>query len=104
MPAEQLRVLVRGEHAVVICRHFDVAGPMACLASVADAVEQFRAAFHAAPSSVLVSRRKRDRRGNVPHHLAPGDVNLLNLCGKITHATNTDNSIFNAGKLVFIHL
>ena len=96
---EQIRVVVRGEHDVAICRHFEVACPMACLASVQDAIEQFRAAFDAPPSSVLVSRRKKHRRGVVPHHLAPGDVTLLNLCGKITHATNTDNAIFSPGSL-----
>ena len=94
-----VRVLLRGTDAVAICRDFEVPCAMACLACTHDAIEHFRATFHAAPTSVLVSSRKRDRRSEIPQHLAPGDVNLLNLCGKISHATNTDNAIFNPGSV-----
>jgi len=61
------------------------------------AIEEFERKFDATPSSVLMSTRKQERRGGIPKHLRPGDVNLLNLCGKINHACNTDNNIFNAG-------
>jgi len=97
MASAHVRVLLRGTDAVAICRDFEVPCAMACLACTHDAIEHFRSTFHAAPTSVLVSSRKRDRRSEIPQHLAPGDVNLLNLCGKISHATNTDNAIFNPG-------
>ena len=90
-------MLVKGGDGVVICRDFEVACGMACLSSAHAAIEEFKKRFNTAPSSVLVSRRKKDRRGGIPQHLSPGDVNLLNLCGKINHACNTDNSIFNTG-------
>ena len=70
---------------------------MSCLSSAHAAIEEFETKFNTAPQSVQVSQRKKDRRGGLPQHLSPGDVNLLNLCGKINHACNTDNRIFNAG-------
>jgi hypothetical protein len=82
---------------VIICRDFEVCGRMSYLSSAAAAIEEFQAKFQTAPSEVLVSTRKKDRRGGIPQHLSPGDVNLLNLCGKINHACNTDNNIFNTG-------
>jgi hypothetical protein len=92
-----VRVLVKGGDGVVICRDSEVSGGMSCLSRAHDAIEEFKAKFHVPPSEVLVSKRKKDRRGGIPQHLSPGDVNLLNLCGKINHACNTDNNIFNDG-------
>jgi hypothetical protein len=92
-----VRMLVRGAGGVIICRDFEVCGRMSYLSSAAAAIEEFQAKFQTAPNEVLVSTRKKDRRGGIPQHLSPGDVNLLNLCGKINHACNTDNNIFNAG-------
>lgn len=97
MSGVPVRMLVRGGSGVVICRDFEVSDSMSCLVSAHEAIEEFEAKFHVSPSSVLVSQRKKDRRGGIPQHLSPGDVNLLNLCGKINHACNTDNNIFNMG-------
>jgi hypothetical protein len=97
MSSVLVRVLVKGRGGVVICRDFEVSGGMSCLSRAHDAIEEFKAKFDVSPSEVLVSKRKKDRRGGVPPHLSPGDVNLLNLCGKINHACNTDNNIFNPG-------
>ena len=92
-----VRVVVRGERDVAISRDYCAACPVACLSSAHAAVHDFRAKFNAEPTAVLLSRPKPDRRTDVPAHLAPGDVNILNLCGKISHATNADNSVFTPG-------
>ena len=92
-----VRVLVRGEGGVVICRDWEVSCSMTCLSCAHAAIEEFERKFEATPRSVMVSKRKTERRGGIPKHLRPGDVNLLNLCGKINHACNHDNNIFNAG-------
>lgn len=92
-----VRVLVKGGGGVVICRDFEVSDSMSCLSRAHAAIEEFKVKFDALPSEVLVNRRKKDRRGGIPQHLSPGDVNLLNLCGKINHVFNTDNKIFNDG-------
>jgi hypothetical protein len=92
-----IRVIARGERGVAIARDFHAACPVACLSSAHAAAQDFRSKFDAEPTSVLVTTRKPDKRTDVPAHLAPGDVNILNLCGKINHATNTDNSIFAPG-------
>ena len=97
-----VRVLVKGGAGVVICRDFEVSGRMSCLSSAHAAIEEFERKFDAAPSEVLVSKRKKERRGGVPQHLSPGDVNLLNLCGKINHACNRDNNIFNPGVVALL--
>jgi len=97
MSAVAVRALVRGEGDVVICRDYEVACGLACMSCAHAAIEEFERKFDATPSSVLMSTRKQERRGGIPKHLRPGDVNLLNLCGKINHACNTDNNIFNAG-------
>jgi hypothetical protein len=94
-----VRLLVRGHGGVVICRDYEVTCDMTCMSKANEAIEEFERKFGAKPSSVLVSKRKQERRGGLPKHLRPGDVNLLNLCGKINHACNTDNNIFNAGCL-----
>ena len=93
---KNVRVIVRGERDVAIARDYHAPCPVVCLSSALDAAQDFRAKFPGLePTSVLVSTRKPDRRADVL--LAPGDVNILNLCGKITHAANTDNSIFAPG-------
>jgi hypothetical protein len=97
MSAVSVRMLVQGGGGVIICRDFEVSDSMSCLSIAYDAIEEFKSKFSMDPSSVLVSKRKKDRRGGIPQHLSPGDVNLLNLCGKINHASNTDNNIFNTG-------
>jgi hypothetical protein len=96
MPAP-IRAVASGLRDVAIARDFDAACPVACLSDAHAAAQQFREKFGAEPTSVLVAARKPDRRADVPAHLAPGDVNILNLCGKITHATNTDNNVFVPG-------
>ena len=102
MSSVQVRVLVKGGSGVIICRDFEVACAMSCLSGAHAAMEEFETKFKTAPSNVLVSKRKKDRRGGIPQHLSPGDVNLLNLCGKINHACNTDNNIFNAGVVALL--
>ena len=97
MPPANVRVIVRGERDLAISRDYAAQGPLACLSAAHDAAQQFEGKFAAEATSVLVSARKPDRRADVPAHLAPGDVNILNLCGKINHATNNDNSIFAPG-------
>jgi hypothetical protein len=92
-----IRVVVRGERGVAIARDYDAACPVTCLAGAHAAALDFRAKFGAEPTSLLVTTRKADRRADAHAHLAPGDVNVLNLCGKISHATNADNSVFAAG-------
>jgi len=96
MSAVAVRALVRGEGDVVICRDYEVACGLACMSCAHAAIEEFERKFDATPSSVLMSTRKQERRGGIPKHLRPGDVNLLNLCGKISHVPNTEQ-IFNPG-------
>ena len=93
---KNVRVIVRGERDVAIARDYTAACPMTCLSRAHAATEDFTARFPGLePLSVLVSTRKPDKRADVL--LAPGDVNILNLCGKINHAANTNNSIFAPG-------
>jgi len=96
-PGVVVRAVVRGAGGVVICRDYEVWCDATCLSSALAAIEEFERKFEARPISVQVSKRKTERRGGIPTHLRPGDVNLLNLCGKINHACNMDNNIFNAG-------
>jgi hypothetical protein len=91
-----VRLLVRGGGGVVICRDYEVACEMACLRSAQDAIAQFSARFDAEPTEVVVDRYKKDKRRGVPRELGPGDVNILNLCGKVSHAAVT-GGIFNPG-------
>ena len=92
-----IRVIARGERGVAIARDFHAACLVDCLSAAHVASQHFRSKFSAEPTSLIVSARRPDRRADVPVHLAPGDVNILNLCGKITHAMNTDNSVFVPG-------
>ena len=90
-----IRVIARGERGVAIARDYRAACPVDCLSRAHAAALEFRSKFGAEPTSLLVSTRKPD--ASVPAHLAPGDVNILNVCGKINHATNADNSVFVPG-------
>ena len=91
-----VRVVVRGERDVAIARDYTAACPVACLSCAHAATQDFAAKFPGlVPTAVLVSPRKPDRRADV--NLAPGDVSILNLCGKINHATNNNNSVFAPG-------
>ena len=96
MSGTLVRVLVRGERGVMICRNFEVACEMTCLSSAQDAIEEFRLKFETAPTDVLVDKVKNQKRKGVPRGLGAGDVNILNLCGKISHVPNTD-ALFNPG-------
>ena len=96
-----MRVLVRGTGGVIICRDFDVCCEMACLCSAHDAIEEFRLKFETAPTEVVVNKHKKDKRRGVPRGLGAGDVNILNLCGKISHVPSTDK-IFNTGCLPLV--
>ena len=97
MPPANVRLVVRGERSVAISRDYHAACPVACLRSAQLAIDDFRRTFAAEPTAVILGKRKRDRRADVPAHLAPGDVNILNLCGKISHAENINNGIFAPG-------
>ena len=101
MSGVPVRVLVRGRGGVVICRDFDVCCEMACLCSAHDAIEEFRVRFETWPTDVVVDKHKKDKRRDVPRGLGAGDVNILNLCGKISHVPNPDK-IFNAGCLPLV--
>ena len=90
-----VRVVVRGERDVAIARDYHAPCAITCLSAAHAAAQDFRAKFAAEPTAVLVSARKPDRRADVS--LAPGDVSILNLCGKINHAANHNNSIFAPG-------
>ena len=57
-----MRVLVRGEGGVMICRDYEVACGMACLSSTHAAIEEFRARFGAEPTDVVVDRHQKDKR------------------------------------------
>jgi hypothetical protein len=92
---KNIRVIARGERDVAIARDYTAACPVACLSRAHAAAQDFRAKFNAEPTAVLVTPRKPDRRADV--HLAPGDIHILNLCGKINHAANHDNSVFAPG-------
>ena len=101
MSGTLVRVLVRGTGGVIICRDFDVSCPLSCLCSAHDAIEEFRLKFETAPTDVVVNKHKKDKRRGVPRGLGAGDVNILNLCGKISHVPNTDK-IFNTGCLPLV--
>ena len=51
----------------------------------------------AAPTDVTVDGLDRDKRRGVPRGLGPGDVSVLNLCGKVSHASGGAGGIFNPG-------
>jgi hypothetical protein len=101
MSGTLVRVLVRGPGGVIICRDFEVDCCMSCLCSAHDAIEEFMRKFKVAPTDVLVDKHKKDKRRGVPRGLGAGDVNILNLCGKISHVPNTDR-IFNTGCLPLV--
>jgi hypothetical protein len=92
-----IRVIVRGQHDLAIARDYTAACPVECLSAAHAATRDFAAKFAGEPTAVLVTPRKPDRRADVHAHLAPGDINILNLCGKINHATNVNNSVFAPG-------
>ena len=92
-----VRVIVRGERDLAIARDYHAPCAVACLSCAHAATQDFRTKFAAEPTSVLVTARKHDKRADVPAHLTPGDVQILNLCGKITHAANVDSAVFNPG-------
>ena len=96
MTGTLVRVVVRGHGGVAICRNFEVACEMTCLSSAHEAIEEFRRKFQSAPTDVLVDKVKKEKRKGVPRELRAGDVNILNLCGKISHVPNTEQ-IFNPG-------
>ena len=74
-----VRVVVRGERDLAIARDYAAPCAIACLSAAHAATQDFRAKFASEPTSVLVSARKPDRRADAPAHLAPGDINILNL-------------------------
>jgi hypothetical protein len=102
MSGTAVRVLVRGEGGVMICRDYEVACGMACLSSTHAAIEEFRARFGAEPTDVVVDRHVKDKRRGVPRELGAGDVSILNLCGKVSHVSTAGMGIFNAGSLPLV--
>ncbi len=97
-----VRVLVRVGGGVVICRDYEVACGMACLRSTHDAIAEFEARFGAESTDVVVDRHVKDKRRGVPRELGPGDVNILNLCGKVSHVSTAGMGIFNAGSVPLV--
>jgi hypothetical protein len=99
MSGTAVRVLVRGEGGVMICRDYEVSCGMSCLCSTHDAIEEFKLRFNAEPTDVVVDKHKKDKRRGVSRDLGAGDVNILNLCGKVSHVSNAGSNIFNPGCL-----
>jgi hypothetical protein len=97
MPEPNVRVIVRGGQGVAIARDYHAPCAVTCLSSAHAATHDFRTRFADEPTAVLITKRKSNTRADVPAQLAPGDVNILNLCGKISHTPNVDSAIFDPG-------
>jgi len=92
---ETLRVVLRTDD-ISICRDFHVASLAECLASVQQAVAAFEALFRCPPSTVVVMQRPALSTQPGTAGLRPGDVSIINMCGKITHGVLGEH-VYNPG-------
>lgn len=94
-PEEALRVVLRRED-VSICRDFRVGSLAECLACVQQAVHAFECLFLHAPTTVVVMHKPEASAQSGTTGLKPGDVSIINMCGKITHGM-TGEHVYNPG-------
>ena len=92
---ETIRVVLRTD-GISICRDFSVASLAECLARVQQAVAEFEARFHCPPTTVVVMQRPPLSTQPGTAGLAPGDVSIINMCGKITHGASGQH-VYNPG-------
>ena len=92
---ETIRVVMRTSD-ISICRDFRVASLAECLASVQQAVAAFEALFHSPPAAVVVMQRPPLSTQPGTAGLRPGDVSIINMCGKITHGMLGEH-VYNPG-------
>ena len=92
---ETLRVVLRTED-IAICRDFTVGSLAECLACVQEAVCVFERLFHCPPVSVVVMQKPQISAQPGTAGLNPGDVSIINMCGKITHGVLGEH-VYNPG-------
>lgn len=92
---EALRVVLRTQD-ISICRDFRVGSLAECLASVQQAVRTFEDLFHCTPASVVVMHKPHASAQPGTAGLKPGDVSIINMCGKITHGVIGEH-VYNPG-------
>lgn len=92
---ETLRVVLRTTD-IAVCRDFTVASLAECLACVQQAVAAFERLFGCPAASVVVMQRPPQSAQPGTAGLRPGDVSIINMCGKITHGT-LGKHVYNPG-------
>lgn len=92
---EQVRVVLRRQD-ISICRDFRVGSLAECLACVQQAVQAFEGIFRDAPTAVVVMQKPEASAQSGTAGLKPGDVSIINMCGKITHGM-TGAHVYNPG-------
>lgn len=83
-PHEAIRVVLRTAD-IAICRDFRVGSLAECLACVQQAVAAFERLFLSPAAAVVVMQRPPPSAQPGTAGLKPGDVSIINMCGKITH-------------------
>ena len=92
---EAIRVVLRTDD-ISICRDFTIASLAECLGSVQQAVAAFEGLFDAPPAAVVVMQRPPASAQPGTAGLKPGDVSIINMCGKITHGV-LGQHVYNPG-------
>ena len=92
---ETLRVVLRTAD-IAICRDFTVASLAECLACVQQAVAAFEQLFGCPAVTVVVMQRPPLSAQPGTAGLRPGDVSIINMCGKLTHGVLGEH-VYNPG-------
>ena len=92
---EHVRVVLR-RGDISICRDFRVGSLAECLGCVQQAVQAFEQRFVDAPTAVVVMQKPAASAQSGTAGLKPGDVSIINMCGKITHGM-TGAKVYNPG-------
>jgi len=95
MADEALRVVLRAGDTA-ISRDVRVGSLAECLACVQQAATAFERVFRRPPLSVVVMQRPPLSAQPGTAGLRPGDVSIINMCGKITHAVLGEH-VYNPG-------
>ena len=92
---DALRVVLHAPD-IAICRDFRVGSLAECLACVQQAVAAFERVFRRPPHNVVVAQRPPLSAQPGTAGLRPGDVSIINMCGKITHGVLGEH-VYNPG-------
>jgi hypothetical protein len=95
-PAHETLRVVLASADIAIIRDFRVGSLAECLACVQQAAAEFERLFHVPAGSVVVMQRPPPSAQPGTAGLRPGDVSIINMCGKITHAV-LGQHVYNPG-------